>query len=95
MVSRLVNVRLDEEHLRKVRELRERGVALADVVRDAINDRYSELSRSLEPGDVRAAVNAVFERFPDEPGLPARGYDVHDRRQARGAIRGRLQRRRR
>ena len=37
MTSRLVNVRLDEERLRKAQTLRESGVALSDLVREAID----------------------------------------------------------
>lgn len=36
MGSRLLNVRLDEERVRKAQTLRERGVALSDVVREAL-----------------------------------------------------------
>jgi hypothetical protein len=86
MSSRLVNVRLDEEHLRKVRMLRESGVALSDVVREAIDERFEALRRSTSQQDVRAIVHRAFEQHPDPPDLPARDYDVHDRRAARAAI---------
>ena len=94
MGSRLINVRLDAERLRKVQVLRERGVPLSDVVREAIDERFSVLrsESSLDAGDV---VRRLFEEHPDPPGLPARGYDVHDRRAARKAVLGRLQRKRR
>ncbi len=94
MPQRLVNVRLDDERLRKVRALRERGVALSDVVREAIDERFEELGRSRTPRDVRAIVQAAFERHPDPPDLPARDYDVHDRREARAAVLRRLRRKR-
>jgi hypothetical protein len=42
----LVNVRLDEERLRKVQTLRKSGVAISDLVREAIDERFDELSGS-------------------------------------------------
>lgn len=93
MASRLVNVRLDEDRIRKVQELRERGVGLSDVVREAIDERHAAL-RSSGPPDVRSIVREAFEQHPDPPGLPKREYDVHDRRAAGAAILRRLRRRR-
>jgi len=84
--SRLINVRLDEERIRKVRTLRERGIALSEVVRQAVDERFAALRRSESPRDVRAIVRELFERYPDPPGLAPRDYDVHDRRAARVAI---------
>lgn len=89
MSSRLINVRLDADRLRKAQRLRERGIALSDVVREAIDERFSEL-RSTSRIDVTAIVRRIFEEYPDPPDLPPRDYDVHDRRAARGAILRRL-----
>ena len=86
MGSRLVNVRLDEERVRKAQALRERGVSLSDVVREAIDERFAELRRSESQPDVRTIVRGIFERYPDPPDLPPRDYDVPDRRAARAAI---------
>ena len=85
MESRLVNVRLDAERVRKVRTLRHRGISLSDLVREAIDERYAASSRESRR-DVRAIVRDVFEQYPDPPELPARDYDVHDRRAAGAAI---------
>lgn len=85
MSSRLVNVRLDAERLRKAQTLRERGVALSDVVREAIDERFAGLRSESQP-DVRTIVQRIFEQFPDPPDLPPRDYDVHNRRAARAAI---------
>ena len=85
MGSRLVNVRLDSERFRKVQTLRRRGVALSDVVREAIDDRFSAL-RSTSPVDVKAIVQRILEQYPDPSDLPPRDYDVHDRHTARRAI---------
>ena len=83
---RLVNVRLDAERQRKVQALRARGIALSDVVRSAIDERFEALRQADAPRDVRAIVRDVFERHPDPPELPPRDYDVADRYAARGAI---------
>jgi hypothetical protein len=94
MGSRLVNVRLDGARLRKVRKLREGGLVFSDVVRDAIDQRFDELRSRTARRDVTAILARVFDQYPDPPGLPARSYDVHDRRSASRAIRRKLRRRR-
>lgn len=86
MSSRLVNVRLDIERVRKAHALRERGIALSDVVREAIDERFAALHRSESQPDVRTIVRRIFEQYPDPLDLLARDYDVHDRRAARRAI---------
>lgn len=91
MNSRLINVRLDAERLRKAQRLRERGIALSDVVREAIDERFLELRSESRP-DVRTIVRRIFEQYPDPADLPSRNYNVHDRRAAREAIRRKLRR---
>ena len=96
MSTRLVNVRLDEERLRKAKALRKKGISLSDLVRAAIDQRCEHALSSRGPRDVRA----IFTRLDAEYPISARDlgplkYDVHDRRQAATAIRKRLVRRRR
>jgi hypothetical protein len=86
MSSRLVNVRLDDERVRKAQTLREHGVTLSDVVREAIDERFAALRGSGSRPDVTTIVEGIFERYPDPPDLTPRNYDVHDRRAARAAI---------
>ena len=93
MKSKLDNVRLDAARLRKARALRERGVALSDVVREAIDVRYGQLPTSRT--DVKATIRRIFEEHPDPPDLPPRTYDVHERVAARRAIVRRMTRRKR
>jgi hypothetical protein len=85
MSSRLINVRLDAERVRKAEMLRERGVTLSDVVREAIDQRFLAL-QSESPPDVTAIIRRMFEQYPDPADLAPREYDVHDRRAARKAI---------
>ena len=85
MKPRLVNVRLDAARLRKAQTLRRRGIALSDVVREAIDARYGQL-QSAPRSDVTAIVRRIFDEHPDPADLPERGYDVHDRQAARRAI---------
>jgi hypothetical protein len=92
MKSRLINVRLDADRLRKARTLRERGVPLSDVVREAIDVRYGEL-RSAARRDVKSVIRRVFEEHPDPVDLPPRDYDVHDRVAARRAVLRKMPRR--
>lgn len=92
MDSRLINVRLDRERLRKVRSLRARGIVLSDLVRQAIDERYEAPAGRRTATQVPAVVARIFARYPDPPGLPARAYDVRDRRAARRAIVSRLRR---
>lgn len=92
MGSRLVNVRLDEERLRKAHSLREQGLALSDVIREAIDERFDQLNRSRKVRDVRNIIQRIFEQHPDPAGLPSRAYNVHDRKAARTAIIERLRR---
>lgn len=92
MSSRLVNVRLDEEHYRRARKLREQGVTLSEVVREAIDERYEAIAKPTTAREATRILDRVFEQHPDPPDLPARTYDVHDRTQARDAIRRKLRR---
>jgi len=93
MASRLLNVRLDANRLRKVRTWRASGVTLSDVVRDAIDSRYEALARPATSREATALLRRILEQYPDLPDQPARSYDVHDSRAARAAVRRVLKRR--
>jgi hypothetical protein len=94
MSSRLVNVRLDEQRIRKARKLRAGGIPLSNLVRDAIDQQYERLVASSKPRDVEAIMKQIYEQYPDTPGLPPRQYDVHDRVAARNTIVRKLRRKR-
>ena len=86
MSGRLVNVRLDERQLRRVRKLRVAGVPLSDLVREAIDRRYEQVVESSRPNDVDFIMKRIYEECPDPPNLLPRNYDVHDCAEARQAI---------
>jgi hypothetical protein len=92
MTARLVNVRLDPKRVRKAQMLREHGITLSDVLRQAIDERFEALHQRERDIDVAAVVRSILERHPDPADLPPRDYDVHDPRAARAAIRSRLKR---
>ena len=86
MSSRLVNVRLDEQHILKARKLRAGGIPLSNLLRTAIDQEYERMVEFSKPRDVRAVMKQIYERYPDPPDLPRREYSVHDRVVARRAI---------
>ena len=92
MGTRLVNVRLDEERTRKARALRASGIAVSELLREAIDRRYEQVVGNRKGLDVAAIMRRIFADSPDPPDLAPRRYDVHDRAAARRAIRGRLRR---
>jgi hypothetical protein len=95
MNARLVNVRLDEERLRKAKALRKKGISLSDLVRAAIDERYERALSSRGPRDVRAILTRLDAEYPiSARDLGPLKYDVHDRRQAAAAIQKRLVRKR-
>jgi hypothetical protein len=89
MSSRLINVRLDDAYLRKARKLRERGIVLSQLVRDAIDAKFDALIPEA-PRHPSEIVERLFEQYPDPPDVPARSYDVAERVAARDAIRRKL-----
>jgi len=94
MSSRIVNVRLDKDRLRKAKALRKKGIMLSELVRTAIDERYRRALAAREPRDVRAILARLDAEHPiTARDLPLRRHDVHDRRQAAAAIKKRLDRR--
>ncbi len=96
MPSSLVNVRLDEGHLRKVRRLRAHGIAMSDVVREAIDARFDALTKEQPTTDAAAIVARILAQHPEPSEFrPRAARDVHDRHTPQRAIRAALGRRRR
>lgn len=95
MPSKLLNVRLDAARLHKAKRLRERGITLSDVVREAIDSRYDELTGQASDRGAVAIVQEILAADPDPDTVRPRTYDVHDAHAARKAIRSSLSRARR
>ena len=64
MSSRLVNVRLDADAPPQARILCEGGIALSDVVREAIDERYGALRRTSTGVDVIELVRIISLGVP-------------------------------
>jgi len=86
MTSRLINVRLDERRLQRVRRLRAKGISISDLLRDAIDRQYEEITKQRKPRDIESMLQELYAQYPDPADLPPREYNVHDRRQAKEAI---------
>jgi hypothetical protein len=69
--SKLVNVQLAAERLRKMVVLPERGLSLSDAVRDVFDERFAGPGAAA-PGDVGAMVTPLRESYPDPPDLERR-----------------------
>jgi len=92
---KLLNVRLDADDARMAAALRREGLQLSRVVREAIRAEYAQRLRVRAAGrDARAVLAEIHAAHPDAPVVAPRGYDVHDARAARQAIRKAVRRNR-
>ena len=89
----LLKVRLDDDRVRKVKELEERGISLSEFVGEAIDQRYNALQPRGDE-DLEVIMQRIYEMYPEPPDTPPRDYDVHDRQQARAAVLRKLNRER-
>ena len=92
---KLLNVRLTPDDARRATHLKQQGIQLSRVVREAIRTAYDEhVGRRREPPRLSALIEEIYRAVPD-PGQRRRpGYDLRDRRSVRRAIVARLRRRR-
>ena len=91
-MTTLVNVRLDGEDARRVKALRDAGVPLSTLVRDAIRSEYA---RRLGAGSKRkpsAILGEILAALPDEPDMPRPSVDARDRRAVRAHVKAKLRR---
>jgi post-segregation antitoxin (ccd killing protein) len=91
----LLNVRVDPQLLAKAQTLRKDGVNISQLFRQAIESAYARRPKKRKPRDVKAALDAIYAKYPDAPGKPARGFDLRDRAAVGQHIAGRLRSKRR
>ena len=92
---KLLNVRLGEDDARKVARLRQAGVQISRVVREAIRAEHDRrIGRRETPRHPAEIMAEIYAAYPDPPGLPARRVDLRDRRAVRRAVLARMRRRR-
>src|SRR5437868_8828560 len=73
MTSRLINVRLDERRLQRVRRLRAKGISISDLLRDAIDRQYEEITKQRKPRDIESMLQELYAQYPDPADLPDQG----------------------
>lgn len=91
---KLVNVRLSDEDAMRVADLRQHGVELSEVVREAVRARHLALRPPLRRQDVRTALSGIYARHPLAPELEAPAVDATDRRAVARHVRTKLRGRR-
>ena len=92
---KLLNVRLNEDDARLAAALRQEGVELSRVVRNALHAEYERrIAGRVRRRSAAVVMAEIYAACPDPPRLPRRSYDLRDRRAARRAIVSRLRRRR-
>ncbi|MBI4820022.1 MAG: ribbon-helix-helix protein, CopG family [Deltaproteobacteria bacterium] len=89
----LLNVRLDSEDMKRVRELRAAGIPISGLVRRAIR---AEHERRIKPNasteKPSELVGRVLAELPDDGSIPPPGLDTTDREAVRDMIARRLRR---
>jgi len=86
----LLNVRVDSQLLAKAQTLRKDGVNISELFRQTIESAYARRPKKHKPRDVKAALEAIYAKYPDPPDKPARRFDLRDRAAMREYIAGRL-----
>jgi hypothetical protein len=90
---RLLNVRIGDEDARLVRNLRDRGISISNVVRGAIRTEAGRL-HAADPPDSGALLAEMRDRYPTPRTAPATPrVKSADRKQVQALIREKLRRR--
>lgn len=88
MTGRLLNVRLTAEDEHLVKQLRDRGVSLSELVRQALRDAASRAEAApRDPSEIEAE---MLRLYPTPPGAKASRPDSRDRRAVRAHIQQKL-----
>ena len=89
----LLNVRLGPEEERMASALREEGVAISGLVRQALRAEYDRRFGGQGRRKGSHVVARILEDLPDPSNLPSRGFSLSDRRAVSNHIRAKLARR--
>jgi len=92
---KLLNVRLSPQDARMAAQLREAGIPVFRVVREAIRFAH-ERQAGARASRRRASeiMESIYREHPDPPSIPAGTRGLRDRATVRRVIRRRLRRRR-
>jgi post-segregation antitoxin (ccd killing protein) len=92
---KLLNVRLGPEDAQKAARLREAGIPISRVVRDAIRAAHDRHAAARVAGRSASELMAdIYREYPDRPNLRRGKRDLRNRAAVRRLIRQRLRRRR-
>lgn len=84
---KLLNVRLDTDDARRAAELRQAGVQISRLVRDAIRVEHARhLGAHRNRRTAKQTMARIYAEHPDPPRRPHRRLDLRDRRAVRRAI---------
>lgn len=89
-----MNVRLSDEDVAKVEELRRQGIEFSSIVREALQTKYAERVSVRKRPDPATFFAELDKKYPLPKNLPPRGYDVHDRHQFAAAFAAHIRRKR-
>ena len=93
---KLLNVRLGPDDARMAARLREAGIPISRVVRDAIRSAHARHTATRDSrGRPSEIIRRIYREHPDPPEAPRGRRDLLDRKSVRRAARQRLRRRRR
>lgn len=88
MGSRLLNVRLSEEDERLVKQLRDRGVSMSELVRQALRDAAGKVEQAAtDPAELEAEMHRLY---PTPRGAKVTRPDASNRQAVRDHIRRKL-----
>lgn len=84
-------MRLSPDDARRAAELRQAGIRISDVVREAIRAEYLR-KRAVKTGKPRPSlvVQEILEALPDSEDMPCRELDATDRHAVRRHIAAKL-----
>lgn len=74
-----LTINLNPQEAQTVQRLRQQGVSVEALVRDAIRQAPFDKEPAKQPRDVHQILDDIFAAFPDPPDLPPMRCDPHDR----------------